>query len=147
MKQLNNTSRKQRVRKDKIRASISYSKKRGNLLSIDVSSNARHAAGWCIGEHFDLRVYRLKDRFRLVMGHALVNGYRMSSSTQRRGKIVFPIREKLGINGAISKFDARIFGDEIFLDIPKSTDSIIEKTNAYPTLFDWAYGERLEANV
>ena len=147
MKLIDSNSRRQRVRKDKIRAFISFSKKRGNLLTIDVSPNVRHAAKWCIGEQFDLRVHRLKDRFRLVMGHALANGYRMSPSTQRGGKIVFPIRERLGIKGTISEFDARIFRDEIFLDIPKSADSIIEKSNAYPTLFDWAYGERLEANV
>ncbi len=147
MKLINSNLRRQRVRKDKIRASVSYSKKRGNLLSIDVSPNVRHAAQWCIGEHFDLKIYSLKDRYRLVIGHALMNGYRMSSSSQRRAKIVFPIRQRLGITGTISKFEARIFGDEIFLDVPKKTNLLIDKSNAYPTLFDWAYGERLEANV
>ena len=147
MKLINSKLRRQRVRKDKIRASISYSKKRGNLLTIDVSPKFRHDAQWCIGEHFDLEIYSLKDRFRLVIGHALMNGYRMSSSSQRRAKIVFPIRQRLGITGTISKFEAQIFGDEIFLDVPKKTNLIMDKSNAYPTLFDWAYGERLEANV
>ena len=144
MKNFLNKARRQRTRKDPIRCSISYSKKRGNLLSIDLSASSRVAPQWHIGDHFQLELLKREDTLRFIIKPALINGYRLSAMRGRRARITLPL-DKLSPKsyGAISDFKIWVFGNEIFIDVKKSALSVKEKRFPCQSLFDWASEESM----
>ena len=107
--------RRQRIRKDRVRASITKSKTRGQLLNLDVSPQIRSITGWSIRDHFDLQIVHQADTLRFIVKPSIINGYRLSSTANRRARLVFPIKLKSNTSGAISKMETKIFGNELFL--------------------------------
>ena len=138
--------RRQRARKDKVRASLSYSKARGVLLSLDFNSSIRSITGWAVGDYFSYELVDLLDRYRFVIRPATINGYRLSSTANRRARVVFPIKIPSFTSGAISKLETKVFGDELFIDVAKTTLSFKEKSLPHPTLFQWAQNEGSTTN-
>ena len=139
MKILKNAVRRQKTRKDPIRCHFGLSKNRGQLLTVDLSAATRTAPKWKIGSHYKLIKVDLNNKIRLIISPASINGYRLTTSSKRRAKIIFPINPKIkGLSGTVSDFESRVFGEELFIDIPKSSIDQKAETFKVPTLFDWA---------
>ena len=119
MKSIAPIIRRQRIRKDKVRASFLSSKKRGALFTVDLNSHVRSITNWTIGDHFELHVVDLKDRYRFEITPAVVNGYRLSSSGNRRARLVFPLRTKYQITGSVCQMKMSVMGDNLCLEIDK----------------------------
>ena len=121
--------RRQKYRKDPIRCHFGFSKNRGQILTLDLSA----------GSHYKLIKVDLDNKIRLIISPALVNGYRLTTSSKRRAKIIFPMKPKIrGLIGTISEFESRVFGYELFIDIPKSCIEKKAEPFKLPSLFDWA---------
>ena len=131
--------RRQKLRKDPIRCHFGLSKNRGQILTLDLSAATRTAPKWKIGSHFKLIKVDLENKIRLIISPASVNGYRLTTSSKRRAKIIFPMKPKIkGLIGTISEFESRVFGHELFIDIPKSCIEKKAEPFKLPSLFEWA---------